>query len=242
MRPILYSALVSHLLLSIRRAVLMLIAVCCVSSAKAQKASPYDAALSTRIDSSPLLPFKERQLPLHANLHGWTLGAISGVAIGQDGYIYVVQRGADADPILVFDLSGISFAHGDEATSPYLTASGSTGKATYGPSTLELPRSSSIPLPVPSFLRSASRLCRIRAARSAALPTLRLLQTEISSSQMDTGTVGFWSTRQEAGRCGNGGTPVRGRVTFICPMPSRSALAERYTLRTGRTAASNCLT
>ena len=84
----------------------MFIAVCCVSSAKAQEASPYDAALSIRINSSPLLPFKERQLTLHANLPGWTLGAISGVAVGQDGYIYVVQRGADADPILVFDLSG----------------------------------------------------------------------------------------------------------------------------------------
>ena len=79
---------------------------CYISAAKAQVTSAYDAALAERIDSSPLLRLRERQIPLHATLPGWALGAVSGVAVGPDGHLYVIQRGPDANPTLVFDLEG----------------------------------------------------------------------------------------------------------------------------------------
>ena len=75
-------------------------------SARGQALSASDAALATRIDRSPLLHLTEKQFPLHASIAGWTLGAVSGVAVGGDGNIYVVQRGPDADPIQVFDRHG----------------------------------------------------------------------------------------------------------------------------------------
>ena len=72
----------------------------------AQKLSASDAALAVRINSSPALGLSEEQLPLHAAVKGWALGAVSGVAVGSDGYLYVIQRGPEADPILVFDRHG----------------------------------------------------------------------------------------------------------------------------------------
>lgn len=105
-RTIPYSALVDCLLPLLRRVLMLITAGCYISSAKAQGTSAYDAALAGRIDSSPLLQFRERQVSLHATLPGWALGAVSGVAVGHDGYLYVIQRGPDADPILVFDVSG----------------------------------------------------------------------------------------------------------------------------------------
>ncbi len=90
----------------LRRVLMLLTTACYISAAMAQVTSAYDAALAERIDSSPLLQLKERQISLHATLPGWALGAVSGVAVGDDGYLYVIQRGPDANPILVFDLSG----------------------------------------------------------------------------------------------------------------------------------------
>ena len=65
-----------------------------------------DSALAKRIGASPNLPLTERHLSLHADLPGWAMGAVSGVAVGPDGLLYVIQRGPGADPILIFDLQG----------------------------------------------------------------------------------------------------------------------------------------
>lgn len=78
----------------------------CVSVDNAQEPSSSDTALAKRIDSSPTLALSEKQLTLHAPFPGWALGAISGVAVGADESLYVIQRGKDADPILVFDQRG----------------------------------------------------------------------------------------------------------------------------------------
>ena len=43
---------------------------------------------------------------LNASIPGWKLGAVSGVAVDVAGNLYVIQRGPDADPILVFDQRG----------------------------------------------------------------------------------------------------------------------------------------
>ncbi len=77
---------------------------CCLASGQVPSAS--DAALAKRIDSSPLLNLTQKQMPLHAALPGWALGAVSGVAISGNRDIYVMQRGPDADPIQVFDQHG----------------------------------------------------------------------------------------------------------------------------------------
>ena len=236
-REILYSSLVNCLLPSARRILMLLTTACCISSAKAQVATAYDAALARCIANSPLLLYRERQLSLHSTLPGWALGAVSGVAVGHNGDLYVIQRGPDAEPILVFDLNGNlvrSWGRGDFSLphSLRLDREGNVWAIDAG-----APKLSSIPLPVPSSLRSASRLCRTRAARFAALPTLRFLQTVTFSLQMDTGTVVFWNTRRKARKYESGGTPVLDRVSFICRTQSRLALQERYTLRTGRTGA-----
>ena len=63
-------------------------------------------ALAMRVESSPRLPLVEKHLELHAARADWALGAVSGVAVGHDGLLYVIQRGPNADPVLVFDAKG----------------------------------------------------------------------------------------------------------------------------------------
>ena len=91
---------------SIQRLCTLYIAAVLCPLASGQILSAADAALATRIDRSPLLLLKEEPFPLHASIVGWTLGAVSGVAVGVDGNIYLVQRGPGADPIQVFDPNG----------------------------------------------------------------------------------------------------------------------------------------
>ena len=88
------------------RGLLLAAALCMVLSSAAQLAKPSDAALAKRIEHSPTLPFREKQFPLRASYPNWELGAVSGVAVGANGTIYVIQRGNKADPILVFDRQG----------------------------------------------------------------------------------------------------------------------------------------
>ena len=66
----------------------------------------FDARLARSVGRSPQLPLTEEHLALRADTPGWALGAVSGVATGHDGLIYIIQRGPDADPILVFERNG----------------------------------------------------------------------------------------------------------------------------------------
>jgi DNA-binding beta-propeller fold protein YncE len=79
---------------------------CMLASDAAQIPQLSDAALARRIDNSPTLPFRETQLRLHASSPDWELGPVSGVAVGADGNLYVIQRGTKSDPVLVFDKRG----------------------------------------------------------------------------------------------------------------------------------------
>ena len=90
---------------SISRASLLLI-LGFSSQLKAQIMSVADSALVKRIRASPTLPLTEQHLALHADLPGWATGAVSGVAAGKGGLLYVIQRGTDADPILVLNQHG----------------------------------------------------------------------------------------------------------------------------------------
>jgi len=71
-----------------------------------QSPNSSDAAVAKRIEASPTLPFVEQRLVLHAPTNGWQIGAVSGVAADKNGDLIVMQRGTEADPILVFDRRG----------------------------------------------------------------------------------------------------------------------------------------
>jgi DNA-binding beta-propeller fold protein YncE len=75
-------------------------------SGAAQTVKPSDMELARKIERSPTLKFHEKQFPLHAPSSNWVLGAVSGVAVSANGNIYVIQRGTEADPILMFDRKG----------------------------------------------------------------------------------------------------------------------------------------
>jgi hypothetical protein len=77
-----------------------------VGAGMAQSERSSDLALAKRIESSPILPSRKRWFPLHSPFPGWEVGSVSGVAAGSDGNVYIIQRGAKADPILVFDKEG----------------------------------------------------------------------------------------------------------------------------------------
>ena len=67
---------------------------------------PSDTAVARRIENTPTLPFRESRFSFHTPFPGWELGAVSGVAVGANGIVYVIQRGSKADPILVFNRKG----------------------------------------------------------------------------------------------------------------------------------------
>lgn len=106
LRPSPILQVVSFLISSFSRSLLLFAMSMYVVPSGAQRTSAYDAELTHRIESSPRLPMTERHLGLHADIPGWAAGAVSGVAAGPDGRLYVIQRGSDADPILVFDQDG----------------------------------------------------------------------------------------------------------------------------------------
>lgn len=87
-----------------RVSLLLIVGFCNQLSAQATSAG--DSALVKSIGKSPNLPLTEQHLSLHADLPGFAMGAVSGVAVGRDGLLYVIQRGPNADPILVFDQHG----------------------------------------------------------------------------------------------------------------------------------------
>ena len=74
--------------------------------------------LRTRIEASPVLPFKGVHLAAQPPSIGWQSGAVSGVAVDSKGTIYEIQRGDKADPVVVLDREGSASkygrAHGDQ--------------------------------------------------------------------------------------------------------------------------------
>jgi len=78
----------------------------CIRPIAAQTSRSSDAALEKRVEGSPTLPFKQERFQFRALPAGWVIGVVSGVAADDNGTIYVMQRGNNADPILAFDLHG----------------------------------------------------------------------------------------------------------------------------------------
>jgi len=56
--------------------------------------------------SSPPLELKLKELPISPPRSGWKIEMASSVAVDRNGLIYVLQRGPDADPVIVVDREG----------------------------------------------------------------------------------------------------------------------------------------
>ncbi len=66
-----------------------------------------NAALREIVKQAPKLPLQSGALDVTAPAApGWALGMVSWVAAGPDGLIYLLQRGENADPVIVVDRSG----------------------------------------------------------------------------------------------------------------------------------------
>jgi streptogramin lyase len=66
-----------------------------------------NAALREIVKQAPKLPLQSGALDVTApSTPGWALGMVSWVAAGPDGLIYLLQRGEQADPVIVVDRNG----------------------------------------------------------------------------------------------------------------------------------------
>jgi hypothetical protein len=64
------------------------------------------ARMTARVEASPTLPFHGEHFAVRAAHAGWESGLVSWVAAGRDGLIYEIQRGDEADPVLVVTKDG----------------------------------------------------------------------------------------------------------------------------------------
>jgi outer membrane protein assembly factor BamB len=62
--------------------------------------------LRARIEASPTLPFNGVHFVAHPPRTGWESGFVSWLAVDSKGLIYEIQRGEQADPVLVLDRDG----------------------------------------------------------------------------------------------------------------------------------------
>src|SRR5437667_5211413 len=56
--------------------------------------------------NSPRLPLQLSELPIRPPAAGWSLDMVSSTAVDARGDIYLLQRGANADPVIVVDKQG----------------------------------------------------------------------------------------------------------------------------------------
>lgn len=66
-----------------------------------------NAELRALLQQTPKLPLEAAPIPVQAPpREGWALGMVSWVASDRDGLVYLLQRGANADPVIVVDRQG----------------------------------------------------------------------------------------------------------------------------------------
>lgn len=66
-----------------------------------------NAALRAMLRDTPALPFSQAPLTVQPPLQQpWTLGMVSWIAADRSGLIYLLQRGDQADPVVVIDATG----------------------------------------------------------------------------------------------------------------------------------------
>jgi len=88
-----------------------LLALLCVSVLPAQRQSGPSAERNTRlllerVASAPPLQLHGELLALEGPHKDWKISMPSSVAVGPKGVLYVLHRGADADPVVAFDAQG----------------------------------------------------------------------------------------------------------------------------------------
>lgn len=76
------------------------------SPAEQARLDAQNAALREIVKQAPKLPLQSGALDVTPPSPGWALGMVSWVAAGPDGLIYLLQRGEDADPVIVVDRNG----------------------------------------------------------------------------------------------------------------------------------------
>jgi streptogramin lyase len=93
-------------------AVLLVVGCCAAAAASAasvltpEQIVQAGAATVQAIREAPALPLVQTNFMIKPPTAGWELGAVSSLAFGQDGLLYLLQRGAKADPIVVVDAGG----------------------------------------------------------------------------------------------------------------------------------------
>ena len=79
---------------------------CTPAHAQERTVAETNAALSqTALEQAPPLPLEKTAVAIQLPA-GWELGRISAVAMGRDDVAYVLQRGDNADPVIVVDRTG----------------------------------------------------------------------------------------------------------------------------------------
>src|SRR4026207_107955 len=80
--------------------------VVCAQDKVGKELAAESAQFRALMRSSPALQLKLTELQISAPRPGWKIEMASSVAVDRNGLIYVLQRGADADPVIVVDRQG----------------------------------------------------------------------------------------------------------------------------------------
>lgn len=78
----------------------------CVQDNAGKELAAESARFRSLMRSSPPLRLKLEEFAISPPRPGWKIEMASSVAVDRNGLIYVLQRGADADPVIVLDREG----------------------------------------------------------------------------------------------------------------------------------------
>jgi DNA-binding beta-propeller fold protein YncE len=75
-------------------------------AAQAPVSATRTVELRAILQRAPRMPLKSTEIAPTPPAPGWEMGMVSWVAAGRDGLVYLLQRGDNADPIVVIDRDG----------------------------------------------------------------------------------------------------------------------------------------
>ena len=80
--------------------------IVCAQEKAGKELAAESAQFRALMRSSPALPLKLTELQMSPPRPGWKIEMASSVAVDRSGLIYVLQRGSDADPVILMDRQG----------------------------------------------------------------------------------------------------------------------------------------